>query len=335
MIISCFFCNCGQETTTLSEVTDLNELEAQTPTHQLDTTIVYCFQTGGAGIEERIEIYVKGNRVKGTGLRVYAETQETYQLNIDGLINKNLAEVNVSAGNVADSKKSYKKIESWIWEKDGLIVENRDIEMAKGQVKFYRINCANLEKKDSVAYYDSFGGFYEGYAVVSKNGYYGLINEKGGLTIPLKYRDLGIVNEGSIVYYDENSGLRGLLDVNGNIIVPAKYGEIHCYNEGLAAFLTDEGKWGFMDKNQKVVIEPIYTNINFFKPNPARHPFNEGLANVQFQNGYWNFINTKGETVIAGNFMFTKSFQNGKAEVFKDNKWFTIDKTGKCIENCD
>jgi hypothetical protein len=90
-----------------------------------------------------------------------------------------------------------------------------------------------------------------------------------------------------------------------------------------------------MDKNQKVIIQPKYANINFFKPDPARHPFYEGLANVQLENGFWNYINTKGEMVIAGNFLFAKSFQNGKAEVFKDNKWFTIDKTGKCVANCD
>ena len=84
-----------------------------------------------------------------------------------------------------------------------------------------------------------------------------------------------------------------------------------------------------------MVIEPQYLNINFFKPDPRRHPFNEGLANVQTSNNKWNYINNKGMMVITGNFLFAKSFVNGKAEVFKDNRWYTIDKTGKCIDNCD
>ena len=215
-----------------------------------------------------------------------------------------------------------------------MIVKNRNSKEIKGNFKFYRINCGSSKVIDSTRF-DSFNGFYEGYAVVSKNGYYGVVNEQWEVTIPLKFKDLGVVNEGSIVFYDQYNGLRGLLDVNGKVIVEAKYSEILCFNEGLAAFLNDDGKWGFMNKDLKVVIKPEFLNINFFKPDPHRHPFNEGLANVQTANNKWNFINNKGEMVIAGNFLFTKSFVNGKAEVYKDNKWYTINKSGKCIRNCD
>lgn len=335
-IVSCLSIGCGSDKPSLANVENLDELELQKPAHQLDTSVGYCFQLGGGVIDEVLQLRIKGNRIKGTGIRIYTASQDAYDLNIDGVIDeKNSAEVNVYSANTRDPKNNFKKIEYWKLTTTELIVENRDIENAKGSFKFYRINCPAQENCDSTDHYDSFGGFYEGYAVVSKGGYYGLVNEKWEVTIPFKHRDLGIVNEGSIEFYDEGSGLRGLLDVQGNVIVPPIYPEIHCFNEGLAAFLTDDAKWGFMDKNQKVIIQPKYANINFFKPDPARHPFYEGLANVQLENGFWNYINTKGEMVIAGNFLFAKSFQNGKAEVFKDNKWFTIDKTGKCVANCD
>ena len=149
------------------------------------------------------------------------------------------------------------------------------------------------------------------------------------------YRDLGVVNEGSIVFYDEQKGRSGLLDVNGNILVEAEYAEIHCFNEGLAAFLSEEGKWGFMNRDLEVVIPAKFFGVNFFKPDPTRHPFNEGLANVRISDNQWIFINNKGETIIGGNFLHAESFVGGKAKVFKDNKWFVIDKSGACIENCD
>lgn len=335
-IISWFSIGCGHDRPRLEDITNLEDLELEAPAHQLDTAASYCFQLGSNGLDEVFQLSIKGNRIKGHGVRIYTATQEAFNLTVDGVIGENNnIEVNVLSVHTRDAQNSFKKIEYWKINNTELIVENRDIENVKGVLKFYRVNCPAQESCDSSDYYDSLGGFYEGYAVASKGGYYGLVNEKREVTIPFKYRDLGIVNEGSIVFYDENSGLRGLLDVKGNILVPAIYPEIHCFNEGLAAFLTEDAKWGFMDKDQNVVIQPKYMNIDFFKPDPARHPFSEGLAMVQLENGLWNFINTKGETTIAGGFAFAKSFKNGKAEVFKDNKWFTIDKTGKCIANCD
>jgi len=303
-------------------------------THNLDTSVGYCFQLGEAGIEETLEIELIGNYLRGRGIRVEVGTQTKYELILKGKINGNEADMTIGATNMKDATDGYNHTETWVLSEEILTVKNRQIQGMKGSFKYYRTKCYFYENKDTTRY-DSFLGFSEGYAVVSKNGFYGLINEAWEETIPLKYRDLGIVNEGSIMYYDHEKARSGLLDVNGNILVEAQYSEIHCYNEGLAAFLDDDGKWGFMDKNQKVVIKPKYSNINFYKPDPSRHPFNEGLANVQNTDGRWDYIDRTGKVVINGKFLFTKHFVNGAAEVYKDNKWYTINKSGNCIKNCD
>jgi len=304
-------------------------------THSLDTAVGYCFQMGKDGLEEQIEVEIHGNKIEGQGLRVYTHEQKRFRLVIEGIIDGEEAEVMIYAsGGNKKAVESYEHRETWVLGEEELIVKNRKIKLAEGDFKFYRTTCRAYKNVDTTRY-DSFSGFTEGYAVVSKKGYYGVINEKKELVIPTQYRDLGAVNEGTISFFDENTGLYGLLDVTGKVLVEAKYPEIHPFNEGLAAFLNEEGKWGFMNKDLEVVIEPIYMGINFFKPDPNRHPFYEGLANVQTANSKWNYINTKGEMVIAGNFLFAKSFVNGEAEVFKNNKWYTINKSGKCVKNCD
>ena len=53
-------------------------------------------------------------------------------------------------------------------------------------------------------------------------------------------------------------------------------------------------KWGFINKNGSIVIQPQFSKV---------HDFSEGLAAVQKEeNGTWGFINTKGEYVLASKF---------------------------------
>lgn len=329
-LLMLFMFNCGTE---LVESKFNSNIEITD--EQIDNrNSILCYQTGTKIFDEIIQLRIINNKINGEGIRVYSKSSLTYKFHFDGVINKNIAEISIQGSNTRKPTDTFLNSETWIITENELIVNKRNSKSIKGNFKFYRINCNFLGESDSTRF-DSFNGFYEGYAVVSKNGKYGLIDDQWQVTIPIEFKDLGVVNEGSIVYYDEHSGFSGLLDVNGNVIVEAKYSEIHCFNNGLAAFLSNDGKWGFMDTNFQIVIKPKFLNINFYKPDPHRHPFNEGLANVQTQNNKWNFINNKGTIVIAGNFLFAKSFINGKAEVYKDNKWYKIDKSGKCINNCD
>lgn len=76
------------------------------------------------------------------------------------------------------------------------------------------------------------------------------------------------------------------------------------------------GKWGFVDSNDKTVIPFIYDFAN---------DFSEGLASVR-KNYSWGYIDTSGNTVIPFIYDGAWSFINGAAPVFKDNLWGFIDK---------
>lgn len=305
-------------------------------THTLDTAVGYCFQLFENSIVEAVEIGIKGNKIEGEGNRVYLSNQTTYRLRIEGTLTGNVAEVDIYATDVRKTNKSFSHRETWEVDEDFLNIKNRKIEGLEGDYKCYRVMCQMEPNKDTNRY-DSFSGFEEGgYAVVSKKGKFGVVNENNELTVPLFYRDLGAIREGTVSFFDQYIGLYGLLDVtNGKLLIEPKYTEMMAFSEGLAAVLTEEGKWGFLNRDLEMVIEPQFFNVNFFKPDPYRNAFNEGLANVETEPGKWNYIDKTGQIVIAEDFLYTRAFKDGEAEVYKDNKWYFINKGGKCIKNCD
>jgi hypothetical protein len=305
-------------------------------THTLDTTVGYCFQLFENSIAEGFELRIKGNKIEGEGRRAYLSTQTTYHLRIEGTLEGNTAEVDIYATDARETIKPFAHRETWEVGADFLKITNRKTEGFEGDYEFRRVLCQTQPNKDSTRY-DSFGSFSEdGYAVVSKKGKFGVLNQNNELTVSLSYRDLGVIREGVVSFFDENIGLYGLLDVtNGQLLVEPKYIDIMAFSEGLAAFLTEDGKWGFLNRDLEIAIEPKYTNVNFFKPDPYRNAFNEGLANVETEPGKWDYIDKTGQIIINGDFSYTNAFKDGEAQVYKDSKWYYINKAGECIKGCD
>lgn len=305
-------------------------------THTLDTTIGYCFQLYGNSIAEGFELKIKGNKIVGEGNRAYLSTQTTYRLRIEGTLNGNIAEVDIYGTDIRKTTKPFTHRATWEIGTEVLKVKNRKMEGFDGDYEFHRVLCQTQANKDS-SLYDSFGGFNEeGYAVVSRKGKFGVLNDKNQLTVSISYRDLGAIREGVVCFFDEQIGLYGLLDAsNGQLLIEPMYIELMAFSEGLAAFMAEDGKWGFLNRDLEVVIEPTLINVNFFKPDPYRNAFNEGLANVETEPGKWNYMDKTGQIVINGDFLYTRGFENGEAEVYKDNKWYFINKSGTCVKNCD
>jgi len=98
-----------------------------------------------------------------------------------------------------------------------------------------------------------------------------------------------------------------------------RYEFIDAYSEGLAKVKNEEGKYGFIDKERKEVIEPMYDEAK---------KFSEGFAAVRKDN-QWTFINKEGKEIT--NFQFKKcgDFREGLASVAKNEKLGYIDTTGK------
>ena len=92
------------------------------------------------------------------------------------------------------------------------------------------------------------------------------------------------------------------------------------FSEGLAAVKKD-GKWGYINTDGEMVIDPIYDSAN---------SFSEGLAAVQSK-GRWGYINTKGETVIAFTMDSTFAFSDGMAVFASGIYYGYINREGKVV----
>jgi len=185
--------------------------------------------------------------------------------------------------------------------------------------------------------------FINGIALVkSADDKYGYIGEDGKYKINAVYKYATFFSEGLACVVPEN-GKPQFIDEKGKIKFTVSTGE-YCgvFSEGLAAVKVGD-KWGFLDKNGKMKINPQFSSV---------YPFSNGLAavyNYNKDNGVHSsslieqlksdsvikggFINSKGEIVI--NYQFSRSFGffDGLALVYDGKQYGYIDKSGKYIIN--
>jgi hypothetical protein len=79
-------------------------------------------------------------------------------------------------------------------------------------------------------------------------------------------------------------------------------------------------KWGFMNLDGKMLIEPKFIAV---------FPFSEGLAAVKDNQGMWGYINKDGTYAVKPQFTAATPFSEGMAVVKQDGKFGAIDHTGK------
>ena len=64
-----------------------------------------------------------------------------------------------------------------------------------------------------------------------------------------------------------------------------RYRNVRSYSEGMAPVQSTNGRWGYVDEQQRWIIQPRFEDAQEFKG---------GRAAVR-QNGKWGFINKRGE----------------------------------------
>ena len=141
------------------------------------------------------------------------------------------------------------------------------------------------------AEYESLGSFSQGLTPVSKNGLYGYINTKGETVIDFQYTaaepfrygyakvkmDEHKVKEGDM-YVTYNKGW-GLIDLQGNHVIEPNWYDLEIgyeysgtysdtygdefISEGFVRVQKSYGKYGLLDLNNKVILEPKYDTIGY------------------------------------------------------------------------
>ncbi len=118
------------------------------------------------------------------------------------------------------------------------------------------------------------------------------------------------------------NGKWGYVDKTGKMIIEAQFDRALTFSDGRAAMRVGLLNWGFIDRTGQFVVKPEYDDAS---------PFSEGLAHVKKKNKH-GYIDTTGQMVIPLQFSLADSFVDGVARVFFGfGHWGYIDKTGKSI----
>ena len=211
--------------------------------------------------------------------------------------------------------------------------------------------------------YDFAQRFYEGLAVVCRDGMWGYINSLGQEVIPPRYEAAVRFSEGlaavakggktgfidyeghevlPFIYdvYKGNYGVTGaifnrglammmqgdklgLIDRSGRSITGYEYAYIDDLSEGMASAIAGS-LWGYLN-TAGVVAVPLQYNI--------RHPFHEGLALVgvgNYPNIAYGYVDCLGNEIIAPFYSEARSFNEGMAAVKSgsifEGKWGFVSK---------
>jgi hypothetical protein len=119
-------------------------------------------------------------------------------------------------------------------------------------------------------------------------------------------------------------GKKGIIDTSGKITYPNNCDLIpHWarYSEGLASFMNKDGRWGYVDRQGRVVVPAQFYLAS---------DFSEGLACVQTEKGY-GYIDKAGVFIIKPVFDSADSFSEGLARVCQKERWGYIEKSGKLV----
>lgn len=197
-------------------------------------------------------------------------------------------------------------------------------------------NTLKLNKKD---YW--IGEFKGNFATFSKYGYYGIIDNKEQIIVPMEYDEILITDS---LFYANRHQLNFAFDLKGKLIDQPKNDlilrrrgrlllqdtQIDTYydnfnsNEGVLVSLKK-----LYDANGFMISEFNYDRV---------YSFNEGVAVViKFTDGLGTkhtcgYMNKKGKEIIPVDCKSCGQFNNGRAIIFKEGKYSIIDSTGKIIK---
>lgn len=147
-------------------------------------------------------------------------------------------------------------------------------------------------------------------------------------TKPITYERTDAFGDNDVVVRAVGSnGKWGAVDRNDKLVIPLKYGFLMPFYEGYAAaYKTKYGKAALIDSNGNELTGFIYDSMN---------GCNEGRICVGV-NGKYGFLDTSGKVVIPIIYEWPNdspfSFKNGKAKVSLNGEIFYIDRFGKKIQ---
>lgn len=179
--------------------------------------------------------------------------------------------------------------------------------------------------------YDSATAFVDGYAILSKDNKFFVVNSNGdGVT--KSYLNLKYLGNGYFSFYKDKS--YGVINAKDKVILENKYASVE-YFSGNVFICKKDGLYGLVSKRGKELCDFVYQSIN---------EFHEGYALAK-RDGLYGFINKDGKEIIpfdylnssnfVGKYVYVETQSNEKYIITNRNKIaFTIP-SGYSLESFD
>lgn len=169
--------------------------------------------------------------------------------------------------------------------------------------------------------YDWIGRTYHGYRSVYVDKKVGLVNPTGEIVIDVKYDRMWEVDKDGIAAAMMD-GKWGYIDMNDKVLVPFVYDEVRSFQNGLGK-VKRNNLYGFVDTSGREVIPPMYENLGWY--------WSEGLISAQL-NKKWGFIDRSNRVIIPFEYADADWFSEGLAAVaLNRDTWGYIDKDNQTI----
>ncbi|PWJ41880.1 WG repeat-containing protein [Sediminitomix flava] len=136
----------------------------------------------------------------------------------------------------------------------------------------------------------------------------------------LRIKDIGEYRERK-AWIKFSNDKYGFLDENADILIQPTFERAGDFYKGLAVFRNDK-KFGVINAKGEVVVKPTYVSISNLE---------DGLFRVKNEDGLWGAINSKGQNIIPFKYNEMGSFKNGKAYVIEDGLFGLVNNKGHLL----
>lgn len=163
--------------------------------------------------------------------------------------------------------------------------------------------------------YDNASNFKNQVAAVQKDGKWALINADEENITDYIFDDVlldeyGTCINGGVIFVKKDDKYY-MVNAEGKKVSDQGFDDAYPFVSSEPAAICIDGKWGFVNTEGNIVIEPQYTDAK---------SFSNGLAGVA-NNGMWGYINTDNIYRINQQFTDCNPFSNGIAAVQENGVW--------------
>ncbi len=189
-----------------------------------------------------------------------------------------------------------------------------------------------------------------------KKAHWGLIDQSGKKILSIEYEALGLPHDNFILAKKKNKW--GLVDFSGKLLYPFSFDDVRDFEDDVAFVIQDckrwlagkciIGKWGLLNKNGTLLLEPKYDGVEGKVSIPIPHLFGDSYGELiqdetYFDNGFakiyfkdksinpirsYGFISKGGKIIFEPKYNSISFFSQGIAIVSRNegngSEWFLI-----------